>query len=118
MYRNRLRYGSPASYRKLTGKSVRFTGKLPESYREFWPGPGIVVSMSNKLIPLNVAARWLQVPFAWLREEAEANRIPHLRAGKAILCDLDAVEAVLLDRANGASNDCIHSRSWAWWSRS
>jgi hypothetical protein len=52
-----------------------------------------------QLVPLNVAARWLRVPFRWLREEAEAGRVPCLRADKALLCDVDAVEAVLLERA-------------------
>jgi hypothetical protein len=55
--------------------------------------------MENQLITLNRAARLLRVPFRWLREEAEAGRIPCLRAGKAILCDFAAVEAALLLRA-------------------
>jgi hypothetical protein len=53
----------------------------------------------DQLVPINVAARWLRVPAQWLKEEAEAGRIPHLKAGKAVLCDLAAVEAVLLERA-------------------
>jgi hypothetical protein len=52
-----------------------------------------------QLVPLRVAARWLRVPTAWLRAEAEAGRIPCLRAGAAILCDPAVVETALLDRA-------------------
>jgi hypothetical protein len=53
----------------------------------------------SALAPLNVAARRLRVPFKWLRAEAEAGRVPCLRAGKQILCDIEAVEAALLERA-------------------
>jgi hypothetical protein len=35
----------------------------------------------------------------WLRTEAEAGRVPHLRAEKVLLFDVDAVERVLLERA-------------------
>jgi hypothetical protein len=35
----------------------------------------------------------------WLRDEAEAGRIPHLKAGKALLFDPEAVERVLVERA-------------------
>jgi hypothetical protein len=52
-----------------------------------------------RLIPLGPCARRLRVPSTWLRQEAEAGRVPHLRAGKAILFDLETVERVLLERA-------------------
>ncbi len=55
-----------------------------------------------QLVPINVVARWLRVPARWLRDEAEAGRIPHLKAGRAVLCDVAAVEAVLLERARQA----------------
>jgi hypothetical protein len=51
------------------------------------------------LLPLTHLARYLSAPAAWLREEAEAGRIPHLKAGKTLLFDPDAVEQVLLERA-------------------
>src|SRR5579864_9043325 len=54
---------------------------------------------TTRLLPLNVVARRLRVTVGWLRAEAEAGRIPSLRADKAILCDLAAVEAALLERA-------------------
>jgi len=36
---------------------------------------------------------------AWLKTEAEAGRIPCLKAGRSLLFDPDAVEQVLLERA-------------------
>jgi hypothetical protein len=60
---------------------------------------------NSQLVPINVAARWLRVPAGWLRAEAEAGRIPCLRAGKAILCDFAAVEAALLERAQQGKGD-------------
>jgi hypothetical protein len=55
--------------------------------------------MESKLLPLNIVARRLRVPVRWLRAEAEAGRIPSLQAGTAILCDPEAVETALLERA-------------------
>lgn len=50
--------------------------------------------------PLNLGAmsRRLRVPAKWLRAEAEAGRIPHLRAGSVLLFDPDVVERIILDR--------------------
>ncbi len=58
-----------------------------------------------RLLPVNVVARRLRIPAKWLRDEAEAGRIPCLRAGNRILCDLEAVEAALLDRAREGQRD-------------
>jgi len=44
-------------------------------------------------------ARRLRVPVKWLRTEAEAGRLPHVRADRAFLFDPDAVERVLIERA-------------------
>lgn len=52
-----------------------------------------------RLLPLNVVARRLRVPLKWLRAEADARRIPCLVADSKYLCDLEAVEAALLERA-------------------
>ena len=52
-----------------------------------------------KLLPLNHMARRLRVPLRWLRAEATAGRIPCLLADRAILFDPDAVDRVLLERA-------------------
>lgn len=50
--------------------------------------------------PLNLGAmsRRLRVPAKWLRAEADAGRIPHLRAGRVLLFDPDTVEQIILDR--------------------
>jgi hypothetical protein len=52
-----------------------------------------------KLLPLGPVARRLRVPSRWLREEAEAGRVPCLRANRTLLFDPRAVEAALLERA-------------------
>jgi hypothetical protein len=44
-------------------------------------------------------ARELKVPVKWLRSEADAGRLPHVKAGKRYLFNSDAVRAVLLERA-------------------
>ena len=50
-------------------------------------------------VPLQQAAGCLGVPAAWLKAEAEAGRIPRLKAGRRLLFNVDAVERVLLTRA-------------------
>ena len=62
------------------------------------------------LLPLNIVARRLRVPVRWLRGEAEAGRVPSLRADKVILCDPDAVEAALLERARQPASNTEGSR--------
>lgn len=54
-----------------------------------------------RLVHLRLLARRLCVPAKWLRIEAEAGRIPHLRAGSAFLFDAALVEALILQRARG-----------------
>ena len=44
-------------------------------------------------------ARILRVPVAWLRDEADAGRLPHVRAGRAYLFDPETVARLLLERA-------------------
>jgi hypothetical protein len=51
------------------------------------------------LLPLGSTARLLSVPSTWLRAEADAGRLPHLRAGPKYLFDVDTVERLLLERA-------------------
>ena len=48
-----------------------------------------------KLIPAGPMARRLRVPVKWLKSEAEANRVPHLKADRVLLFDPDAVEDAL-----------------------
>ena len=45
------------------------------------------------------ASRALGLPTAWLREEADAGRIPCLRAGERYLFDLDVVRSIIMERA-------------------
>jgi hypothetical protein len=52
-----------------------------------------------RLITIRIMAARLRVSAKWLRQEAEAGRIPCLPAGTAILVDPDAVEAALAERA-------------------
>ena len=52
-----------------------------------------------KLLPVGPMARRLRVPVKWLRDEADAGRVPHLKAGKAVLFAPEAVEKALLERA-------------------
>ena len=59
----------------------------------------MVTTTSPKLLNAGSLARKLRVPVAWLKTEADAGRIPHLRAGKAYLFDPQAVESVLVERA-------------------
>jgi hypothetical protein len=54
-----------------------------------------------KPITLGTLARRLHLPIGWLKQEAEAERIPALKAGDVFLFDLDAVEQTLLERAGG-----------------
>jgi excisionase family DNA binding protein len=53
----------------------------------------------RRLLTLGQMARRLRVPVSWLRQECEAGRIPHIRAGKAVLFNPEAVERMLLRRA-------------------
>ena len=51
-------------------------------------------------IPLQRLAQRLGLPAAWLRAEAEAGRIPSLRAGRRLLFNPEAVEDALIERAS------------------
>jgi hypothetical protein len=53
----------------------------------------------TQLAPLGPAARLLRVPAKWLRGEAQAGRIPHLKADGAFLFDVALVQRILLRRA-------------------
>jgi hypothetical protein len=59
---------------------------------------------TSRLLPLNIIARRLRVRVRWLRSEAEAGRIPSLRADNQFLCDFEAVEAALLARARAVAS--------------
>ncbi len=53
----------------------------------------------SPLLQAGPMARRLRVPVRWLRNEAEAGRIPHVQAERVLLFDPATVEQVLLDRA-------------------
>ena len=60
--------------------------------------------MSNpppELVPLAVVARTLKIPAAWLKAETDAGRIPHLKAGRRLLFNPEAVQRCLVQRAAG-----------------
>ena len=54
---------------------------------------------TSKLLPAGPMARRLRVPVRWLRAEAEAGRLPHVKAERQFLFDPETVERVLLERA-------------------
>lgn len=59
--------------------------------------------MSKPYITLIALHRATGLPEAWLRREALAGRIPHLRVGRRLMFNLDAVrasiEGLLTERA-------------------
>jgi hypothetical protein len=56
-------------------------------------------NLTESFVPLRRAAARLGVPAAWLRAEAVAGRVPSLRVGRRLLMNPEAVERVLLERA-------------------
>jgi hypothetical protein len=54
---------------------------------------------NHALLTLGPMARYLRVTTAWLRDEANAGRVPCLRAGDRYLFAPTAVEMVLAERA-------------------
>ena len=57
------------------------------------------------LVTVGRAAKLLGVSTQWLRDEAAADRIPHLKAGDAILVDFPTLEKALLVRAQQQKED-------------
>jgi len=49
-------------------------------------------------VTLAQASRALGLPADWLREEADAGRIPCLRAGERYLFDLDLLREIVMER--------------------
>jgi hypothetical protein len=56
--------------------------------------------MEVRTVPLKSMARLLRVTEPWLRSEAEAGRIPHLKAGEQLLFNPELVEQLILRRAS------------------
>lgn len=57
-------------------------------------------NIESTFVPLRRAASTLGVPLAWLRAEAEAKRIPAVRAGRRWLVHLERAQLVLSQRAD------------------
>ena len=53
----------------------------------------------ESFVPLRRAASRLGVPIAWLKAEAEAGRVAHLKVGRRLLFNLAAVECDLIHRS-------------------
>lgn len=60
------------------------------------------MDQTTSLLTLSELAAALRIPEGWLRDEAHAGRLPHLRIGKRCRFSLAAVEAVLVARAASA----------------
>lgn len=60
---------------------------------------------SPRPVTLSQAARSLGLPVDWLREEAQAGRVPCLRAGDRLLFDLEALRVLIMERTRGADPD-------------
>lgn len=57
--------------------------------------------MDAKLITLNQLSERTGLPVAWLRREADARRLPCIRAGRLRMFDLAAVLKALAERQEG-----------------
>jgi len=62
------------------------------------------MNQQPKLLNDSDLARWLRVPVKWVREEADAGRLPCVPAGNTHLFDPKLVETVLAKRAREGAN--------------
>ena len=60
----------------------------------------IISDLQPRLLSLSQMARRLRVPAQWLRDEANAGRVPHLKCAEQLLFSPRTVESVLVDRAS------------------
>ena len=61
---------------------------------------GMETHMPETFVPVSTAAIPLGVPSAWLKREVQAGRLPHLRAGRRVLVNVEAVRRALLERSH------------------
>jgi excisionase family DNA binding protein len=54
---------------------------------------------SSQLLSLPALAEVLKLPEDWIKAEADAGRIPHIKIGKRYRFNLNTVVGVLADRA-------------------
>lgn len=59
------------------------------------------INRPGKLIDAREAAALLNVPDTWVLAEARASRIPHVRLGRYVRFDRDALHAWWRSRARG-----------------
>lgn len=59
-------------------------------------------SLDAVFVPIRRAASALGVPIAWLKREAEAGRVPAVRAGRRWLIHLESAHAQLAQRAESS----------------
>lgn len=69
--------------------------------------------MDTTLLHAPALARRIGVPAYWLRREADAGRLPHVRAGTRYLFDAALVERLLLERAASGEPDPRSAREEA-----
>jgi excisionase family DNA binding protein len=63
--------------------------------------------ITSPLVSLLNLAKDLNLPQAWLKSEADAGRLPHLRVGKRYRFNRDAVIRTLAERAaSGGKGVC------------
>ncbi len=67
----------------------------------------------SELLSLARAARRLGLTAKWLRAEADAGRVPCLRAGTRYLFDLAALTEALANRAKNGRQDAEHRQGVA-----
>jgi excisionase family DNA binding protein len=65
---------------------------------------------SPKLLSLPALAEALKLPESWIKAEADAGRIPHLKIGKRYRFNRDAVIGALAERAAQSGKGARHAR--------
>ena len=63
------------------------------------PRPAVRLDLPEPPLPIGPAARHLRLPVSWLKAEADAGRLPCVRAGRRLLFNVAAVAALLAERA-------------------
>ena len=56
----------------------------------------------SELLAAGPMARRLRVPVRWIKAEADAGRLPCVKAERVYLFDTEAVESALIERARKA----------------
>lgn len=63
--------------------------------------------MDRKLLGLNELADRTGLPVAWLKREADAGRLPCVRAGRRMFFDAEAVRQALTERQRDARREGV-----------